>query len=370
MSLASISTQNELRAAFDELDAITRTPGKLSAEQQKRSSYLLAKISALKSGSLATDGEERNARADAMSIELRASQELRSIILGEKRALVTTNAGFLIPTQFEARLLEMQMAIGPLYAGSPAVSNVETESNGPRKMPLTDDTSATAYVQTETGAPTAADLAVSQVSMGTSTFSSGLVLLSNELIQDTSGWTTGEKVLQSSLAKRLSRIQNKTFLQSLLTTLGSNASVSIAAAGTSPVPTDIVNLIGAVNAQYRYSDRAAFLMNSITQSVLGNLKESTGRPIFKHVMAAKPTLLDYSVFVTPYADSIASTKNPIIFGDWSYVFIRHIPGIELQVMRQRYAEQFSTAFIARKRADMQYAVPTTADSPLKYMHIN
>src|SRR5258708_39573030 len=150
MSLASISAQNELRAAFDELDALTLTPGKLTADQQKRSSYLLAKISALKAGSLATD-EERNARADAMSSEQRASQELRSVILGEKRALVTTNAGFLIPTQFESRLIEMQMAVGPLYAGSPAVSNVETESNGPRKMPLTDDTSATAYVQTETG---------------------------------------------------------------------------------------------------------------------------------------------------------------------------------------------------------------------------
>ncbi len=70
MSLASISAQNELRAAFDELDALTLTPGKLTADQQKRSSYLLAKISALKAGSLATD-EERNARADAMSSEQR-----------------------------------------------------------------------------------------------------------------------------------------------------------------------------------------------------------------------------------------------------------------------------------------------------------
>jgi HK97 family phage major capsid protein len=86
------------------------------------------------------------------------------------------------------------------------------------------------------------------------------------------------------------------------------------------------------------------------------------------VMASRPKLMDYPVYVSDYADSIASTKNPILFGAWEYVFIRHIPGVELQVMRQRFLEQYSTGFIARKRADLQYAVPATSDSAIKMLH--
>src|ERR1700724_2186356 len=112
----SVTAQLELREAFTELDALTRTPGKLNPEQQKRSAYLLAKISALKSGSLVTD-EERNAKADAIAKELgidpkvsgeqRASQELRSFINGETRtyaALTTTANGAFVPVQFEKQL--------------------------------------------------------------------------------------------------------------------------------------------------------------------------------------------------------------------------------------------------------------------------
>ena len=376
----SVTAQLELREAFTELDALTRTPGKLNPEQQKRSSYLLAKISALKSGSLVTD-EERNAKADAIAKEFgidpnvsgeqRASQELRSFINGETRtyaALTTTANGALVPVQFEKQLVMTAMAAGPLVAGSTACSEVQTPTGAARKMPLTDDLSNAGFVQTEAGSPTEAEIALSQDSLGTSIFSSGIVVLSNELLQDADWIVTGEKVLQGTLGKRLGRIQNSTFLAALMTALAANSSASVAAAGSSLAYSDLTNLVGSVNAQYRYSEKAGFLMNSSTQKAIANLKDSQLRPLFADVMASRPKLMDYPVFVSDYADSITSTKNPILFGDWSYVFIRHVPGIELQVMSQRFMEQYSTGFIARKRADLQYAVPTTADSAIKMLH--
>jgi HK97 family phage major capsid protein len=278
--------------------------------------------------------------------------------------------GPLVPTQFEKQLILTALAAGPLVAGSPACSEVQTPTGGARKMPISDDLANIGFVQVEgSSSPySEGELTLGQVSMGATTFSSGIAVLSNELLQDAEWVVTGEKVLQSTLGKRLGRIQNSTFLPALITALGSNPSASVAAGASTLAYSDLTNLVGAVNAQYRYSEKAGFLMNSSTQKAIANLKDSQLRPIFADVMASRPTLMDYPVFVSDYADSISSTKNPILFGDFSYVFIRHIPGITLQVMTQRFIENYQTGFIARKRADLQYAVPTTADSAIKMLH--
>lgn len=303
------------------------------------------------------------------------SEELRKYILSETRTyspLTTSTTGQFIPTEFEKQLILTAMSAGPLFAGSPVCSEVQTPTGGPRKMPTSNDVANVGYVQTEAGAPTEAEITLGQTSMAATTFSSGIALLSNELLQDADWILTGEKVLSKTLGMRLGRIQNQTFLASLLTQLAANSSAFVTPAVSGVISyTDIVNLVSAVNAQYRYSDRAGFLMNSSTQKELASLVDADGRPILHHILDQKPTLIGYPVFVSDYADNIAASgsgKSPVLFGDWSYVFIRHIPGIDLQVMRQRFAEYGQTAFIARKRADMQYSIPSTADSAIKVLH--
>jgi HK97 family phage major capsid protein len=376
----------ELREAQSALLEISNKE-KITPAEKRQFDALLAKISLLKSGAISD--EVRKSQADSimgfpverLTDEQRsihsASMRMRDIARGASAEYRTyspwdnvtpSGAADYIPTQFEQRLVELQMAAGPLYAGSPAVTNVETSTGAARQMPMTDDTASTGYVQTQNGIFTEAEVALAQVSMGTKTFSSGFVQYSVELAQDVASWGSLEKILTSSLAKRLSRIQNSTFLATLLTTLASNSSASVAAAGATVVHDDITNLVGSVNAQYRYSNQAGFLMNSGSQKALANLKGTDGLPIFRHVLASKPTLLDYPVYVSDFADPInTSGKKPILFGDWSYVFLRHIPGIELQKLQERYVDQFSDALVARKRADMQYACPATSDSAIKML---
>src|SRR5260221_8877042 len=111
----SVTAQLELREAFNELDALTRTAGKLNPEQQKRSAYLLAKISALKSGSLTTDEEVRE-RATAAAKEvglLPEMEEFRQFLLSdtgryllERRTYsgmntgTGSNGGYFVPAAF------------------------------------------------------------------------------------------------------------------------------------------------------------------------------------------------------------------------------------------------------------------------------
>src|ERR1700736_1317410 len=88
----SVTAQLELREAFTELDALTRTAGKLNPEQQKRSAYLLAKISALKSGSLTTDEEVRE-RATAAAKEVGLLPEMEEF----RQFLLSDSGRFLYP---------------------------------------------------------------------------------------------------------------------------------------------------------------------------------------------------------------------------------------------------------------------------------
>lgn len=377
MTIESINA--ELRAIQQEGDAITKK-APLTTPDRTRFEFLMSKAATLRSQlkSLQTTDVQRLEKLREVERELgidantgNASAELRCFLNGETRtysALTTTSTGALIPTEFEYQLVQTAMAAGPLVAGSTVCSEIKTPTGGPRKMPMTDDLSNQGFVHSEsTPVITEAEMTLGQVSMGCSAFDSGILLMSRELSED-ANWTTGQQVLQKSLGARLGRIQNKTFLAALLTQLAGNSSASVVAAGSSIAYGDTVNLVSSVNAQYRSSDKTGFLMNSSTQKALGNLLDTAGRPIFRHILAQKPSLHDYPVYVSDFADSIASGKNPILFGDWSYVFIRHIPGTELLTLTQRYAEQGSVAFIGRKRADLQYAVPSTADSAIKILH--
>jgi HK97 family phage major capsid protein len=320
------------------------------------------------------DAPEVSITEENRSTKQQASQEFRAMLMhGDKT--YRTYSGLDIPSplvanEFEARLVEAQKAAGPLFAGSPALTNLTFATNGPLKLPIVDDTTSTGYLQADQTASTEAELAtVSSVSLTTKTFSSGIVLASNELLQDVSSRTTLENLLYSSLSKRISRIQNSTFLPSLITSLAANSSASVASETAGVVDyNDLIVLTGQVNAQYRFSPSAAFLFSSVTQTAIAKFKDSQSRPLFAEVMASRPTLLGYPVYISDYADTAAVGKNPILFGDFSYVFTRSMPGYDLQVLKEQFAANGFTGVILRKRTDLQYAVPITADSAIKMLH--
>jgi len=339
---------------------------------------------------VATEEQEDRARVETLNSKLRSegtqqvfidgakrsaiTQEIRSVLKGEVRSAMNAGTGnqggYFVPQQFEKEMVLMQLASGPLFASSPLLTDIQTSSGNPRKLPATDDTANVGYVTGENSAATEADLVLGQVSMSATSFNSGIVLVSNELIQDIASFGSAEQVLQKSLAGRLSRIQNKTFLASLLTTLTANSSAAVAAGAGAIAADDVHNLIYSVNASYRASSKAAFLMNSTTAKSITSLKDTQGKFVYemKRDEQGRVTLEGFPVYFSDYADNIATTKNPILFGDFSYLMMRHVPGIELQVLTTRYADQASTGVIARKRSDLQYGVLSTSDSAIKMLH--
>lgn len=387
MSNLSVSAQIELRQKQNELMALSNKETLTPSEKRKFDS-LLASISLLKSGAISD--EVRNAEADRLAKEIglptfdrtedaKRQREERAAL----RKMLSTNGEYrtysplvssgspVVPQGFIKRVAEAQMSAGPLFAGSPLLTDVTGSETSPSKIPTMDDTTATGYVQTEGEAETEVNpVAIGNVTSTLSRFSSGILLYSMELSQDVTTFDSLSQILANALGKRVGRIQNATFLASLLTTLASNSSAAVDSASSGVVGyDDIATLVGSVNAAYRASASAGFIMNSATALELAKIEDSAGRPIMRHVLGQKPTLLGYPVFFSDYADSIATGNKPVLFGDFSTLYSR-ATDMEIKVFTERYIDQGSFALLARRRSDIKYVIQSTSDSAIKYISVS
>jgi HK97 family phage major capsid protein len=322
------------------------------------------------------DAEERAARAKAAMRETATTNgenngsTFRKVFNEKRTGYVPLNESVdgsgatLVPSAFEVRLKTLMAADGPLYAGSPLITNLYAQQMRSTRYVVSDDLSSTGAIIAETSAAVEAELTgLSSVYVGGSSnrYSSGLLLASIELVQDTSvdGSERLEDVIARAAGARLSRIQNSTNWSALKTSLAANSSAAVSAAGTSIAEADIISLISAVAAPYRIN--AAFIMSKQKQKQLGALVDSTGRPIFRHVLEAQPTLLSYPVHIIN-----AAAATDCLFGDYSFVVGKSTP-VELKVLHERFIDQGMYGYILAERAEAKWSVASGSDSPVKYL---
>jgi HK97 family phage major capsid protein len=277
--------------------------------------------------------------------------------------LATGADGQLIAAAFEDKIKTLMISAGPLYAGSPALSNFYADKMQPTKFPVCDDTASTGFVLTEnTGAGgDEAEIDFSGVTFGGGKFfSTGIILVSTSLVEDISSWTTTEALVQKTASQRLSRIMNSTWLPLLKTALAANSSAPVAAAGSSIATADVYTLVGSVEASYRA--QGAFLMSGVMQKALGQLVlTGSGLQALKHVLDAQPTLLGYPVYI-----STGAASTDLIFGDLSYAYSKSTP-LQLKTLNERFVLDGYIGLLMGKRADFQWSVATSSDSPVKYL---
>ena len=230
------------------------------------------------------------------------------------------------------------------------------------KIAVSDDNASTVVLVNEDSAETEAELTgLSSVSVGgnSARFSTGILLASVSLAEDVEQYAAFESIVSRAASARLSRIQNATNLSALKTSLAANSSAGVAAGSTSIAGTDIYTLIASVSASYRIN--GAFVMSKAKQKQLGALVDLNGRHIFKHVLEAQPTLLNYPVHLVAGAADV-----DITFGDFSFLVCKYAP-MQMRVLRERYRVEGYYGFVMSERAEMKWTVPSTSDSPVKYL---
>ena len=295
-----------------------------------------------------------------------ASLRVRDLLLGNQTRtyvpLSTSAEPQLIAQGFEAQVKNLMLSDGPFFAGSPLLTNFYAKNMAPSRTVVADDLSSTGFVLTELSGAGAdeAEISFSGVTFGKSFFSTGIMLISAELVQDISSWATAEQLAAKTTAARLSRIQNATWLAALKTALALNSSAGVHAGGSAVTAINVYSLIASVGAAY--TPNAAFVMSPAQQAALGALiTAGSNTREFPEILNAEPTLLDYPVHIVA-----AAAATDILFGAFDFAMAKSMP-LEVKTLTERFAESGFIGLLVGQRADLQWSVPSTSNSSIKYL---
>jgi HK97 family phage major capsid protein len=273
-----------------------------------------------------------------------------------------SEGGYTVATEVATSVLDALKAFG----GMRAVSYVlRTAQGNAMNFPTSDGTSETGEIVAENVAASAADPSFGVKSLPVYKYSSKVVAVPVELLQDSS--VDIEAFIRGRLVTRLGRITNTHF------TIGTGSGQPtgiVTAAGAGKVGTtgqtlsviydDLVDLQHSVNVAYREGGRAKFMMADSSVKVIRKIKDSTGRPIFipgyENFVPGTPggipdTLLGAPIQVNEDVPAMAANAKSILFGDFGFYTIRDAMDIAmLRFTDSAYAKLGQVGFLAFLRS--------------------
>jgi HK97 family phage major capsid protein len=223
-----------------------------------------------------------------------------------------TGGNVLVPTGFDPVFHGALKSYGQLLNG---VNILNTSGGGPIDVAMENDTANGLTLISEATAVSELDPSVSgQVSL-TDTATSGLVSISNQLLQDAEfdldSW------IQNKLASRYYRgfsqwisLGNGSNVAALASTLGVTS-----AAPTAVAYTDLAALFGSLDALY--AANASWVMSSATRASLMGIVSTTGQPILQTDVSNNPfnAIFGRPIVIDESRPAIAATNKAILFGD-------------------------------------------------------
>jgi HK97 family phage major capsid protein len=301
-------------------------------------------------------------RPEAITDEMRASCEAHRLNPASKtfdlRALsvgTTTAGGNSIPNEMMRAFMEIEKWYGRVQN---LATVVNTDTGATLPWPTVDDTSNTGELLTETtGATTTADPSFGVVNLSSYKMSSKAVLLSVELLQDSS--INLPAYLGAALGTRLGRIKNTYFT----TGSGSSqpagvqikASLGKTAAATNAIIFDeVIDLYHSLDIAYRQGPSTAFMMNDAVAAYVRKLKDSQNRYLWEmSTQVGQPDrLIGVPVVINNDQDSAFSTnKRLILFGDFSKFIVRLAGGVVIGRTDDLYFLSDQVAFKGMQRVD-------------------
>jgi HK97 family phage major capsid protein len=275
-------------------------------------------------------------------------EELRSFLRGERqsyevkadgpvsyRDLLVSGGGGIgasaVPKTFYNRLLEYMIESSGILQTNPTVLNTDTGAT--IEVPVVTDHGEADVVPEGTPIPED-DPAFDVEELGAIKYGR-LVQISSELAQDNA------VNLQEYLARASGRALGLKFGAALVgkvvaaSTAGATAAddTTFGAQNTVGAGFDsMIDLYYSVASPYRNSSSAAWLMSDLTAAAVRKLKDSDGQYIWQaSVIVGQPdTILGKRVVTDPGVPSVAAAAKPIIFGDFSALFVRTVNGVRFE----------------------------------------
>ncbi len=320
---------------------------------------------------LALDGDR--AAADAGVREAPTPQNLRSVAFAkllrsgehslndaERGAILNTmstttgsEGGYTVQTDVAMSLVEALKA----YGGMREVSQViRTAQGNPLNYPTTDGTAETGELIAENTTATDADASFGSVALNAYKFSSKIITVPIELLQDSS--IDVEAMVRARLAERIGRITNTYFTTGTGTsqprgvvTASSAGKTGTTGQTTSVILNDLIDLQHSVNKAYR--GNARWMMADSSLKVIRKIVDGQNRPIFiPGYESGNPggepdSLLGKPITINDDVAAMAANAKSILFGNFSYYLIRD--ALDIQILRftdSAYAKKGQVAFLA------------------------
>lgn len=247
----------------------------------------------------------------------------------------SSQGGYTVQSEIATTLIEALKAYGGMREAATVLS---TEMGNPLSFPTSDGTSEVGELIAENTTATAADPTFGTVSLSVYKFSSKIVAVPFELLQDSQ--IDVESFVNTRLIERLGRITNTYF-----TTGSGSAEPRGAVTGSTAgkvgttgqtltvISDDLIDLIHSVDPAYRQNG-CRFMMNDASLKVIRKLKDTAGRPIYMPgydgLSGPMPdSILGYGVTINQDIAVMAANAKSILFGDFSKYVIRDVMGATL-----------------------------------------
>lgn len=265
-----------------------------------------------------------------------------------------TAGGYLVPQGFYATLESAMKAYGGMLETGFVF---QTDSGNSLPIPTDNDTSNSGAILTENTQVSGQDVTFGSVTLGAYTYTSKLVLVSNQLLQD--GAFDLNTYLAGKLGERIARAINTHFTtgDGSSKPTGAVTASTLGKTGASGQTTsilfdDLIDLMHSVDPAYR--GNARYMMADSTLQAIKKLKDSNGMYLWQ---PAQPQSGDQDrINGKPYTinqdmAAMAAGAKSVLFGDFSKYFIRQVTGTQVLRLVERYADFNQTGFLAFQRWD-------------------
>lgn len=324
---------------------------------------------------------------EARSLTFQERGELRDMGGGGQGAYPGATSGFFIPVGFVNRVETALKYYGPMLNGGVGYPEIfDTAIGNPLPFPTSDDTSTVGELVGEGVQVASADVTMSQIMLGAYKYSSKLIKVSLELLQDSA--FDLESFLATRFAIRLGRILNTHFTTGTgssqpkgivtasalgYTAVGSNSNDGLGGGANTIGSDDLIKLEHSVDIMYR--NGAMYMAHDSTIRDLKTLKDKYGRPLWLPGLAAgtPDTINGYAYLTNNDMDTAQSsgpnspptTKKTMLFGQLSKYMIRRVKDMQVLRLEERYADYGQVAFLAFVRYDGNLLDAGT--HPVKYL---
>ncbi len=280
------------------------------------------------------------------------SNDLRRIQNAQSTG-ANTGGGYLVPDDFRALLEKVMKEFGGMRS---VATILPTATGGTLLMPTTDDTSNKGAILGENTQVSEQDVTFGQVSLDAYMYTSKLVRVSLQLLQDSA--INLQSLLASLLGERIARIVNEhctigtgTDQPDGIVTASTLGKTGAAGQVDSVTTDDLVDLEHSIDPAYRRG--AKWMFADSTLKVLKKLKDADGRFLWLPGLATREpdTILSYPFTVNQDVPAMAAGAKSILFGALHKYIIRDVLGIHMMRLNERYADYLQVGFMAFSRHD-------------------